>query len=627
MDMEKPQEGKIIYAPGGTRYLAEKMKDLPMNCLFDKGKTGCGGTTIALCNDKNYIVLVPMVNLIKNKQVQAEKDSYEIFGVYAGVCYEEFTDYCQRVWGKKHPLKIMSTYDSFTKVGNWLKSLHFDPYANAQTLVDEYHMLAYWYKLKPHIMRDVMSDAAKYDNKCFMTATPLRGMSLLRELENYPTVRVEWEEKEQKHIRLIPVRSVQKSLAELVRQKYAERIAGETDINLHIFINSVNTSVKIAYDLDIPPEHVRIVCSENDEKNIYKAGNKYKIETMDTESKIINFYTATAFCGTDIYDENGVTVIASDAYKQHTLLDVSTMIPQIMGRIRNSRYKNHALHIFSENRYDRNNSEEEYLASIKEDFEQAKNYAEDINKMSPDNIRKTYEALTLSGNLRNDCIVLGEDGKVYADENILRIDLVNYYLRKSYTTQGLRDSYTAENFTIHVDEDVQKEIDRLASSAKNHRYSFKDAFLEYVDAVEQYNEECREKGITPDFSEFNKEMSHIWRDHQRVIDAYQLLGREKVEKLGYSTKYVDRELIKCSDKAQTTKIVEMLAKEITTLPQVRFDDDIKKILSEINCALGIPKPARVTDIDKYYHCKHDNGSIKGRKGRYTRIFSAKSVIQ
>ena len=36
---------------------------------------------------------------------------------------------------------------------------------------------------------------------------------------------------------------------------------------------------------------------------------------MDTESKIINFYTATAFCGTDIYDENGVTVIGADQYR------------------------------------------------------------------------------------------------------------------------------------------------------------------------------------------------------------------------------------------------------------------------------------------------------------------------
>lgn len=209
--MENPQEGKTIHIPAGIRYLVGNLEnnDLPMNCLFDKGRTGCGGTTVALENDKNYIVLVPMVNLIKNKLAQVEKGDYEIFGVHKGVYDEEFIEYCQKAWKEGRPLKIMSTYDSFLKVGNWLKSLHFDPYTDAQVLVDEYHMLAYWYKLKPHIMREVMSETKKYDNKCFMTATPLKGMSLLKELEGYSTVKVEWEEKEQKDIRLIPVRSVQ----------------------------------------------------------------------------------------------------------------------------------------------------------------------------------------------------------------------------------------------------------------------------------------------------------------------------------------------------------------------------------------------------------------------------------
>lgn len=52
----------------------------------------------------------------------------------------------------------------------------------------------------------------------------------------------------------------------------------------------------------------------------------------------------------------------------------------------------------------------------------------------------------------------------------------------------------------------------------------------------------------------------------------------------------------------------------------------RKILAEINHTLGIPKPARVTDIDKYYFCKHCNGSINDKKGRYTRILSPKSII-
>ena len=31
------------------------MKDFPMNCIFNKVKTGCGATTIALTNNENYI--------------------------------------------------------------------------------------------------------------------------------------------------------------------------------------------------------------------------------------------------------------------------------------------------------------------------------------------------------------------------------------------------------------------------------------------------------------------------------------------------------------------------------------------------------------------------------------------
>ena len=43
------------------------MKDFPMNCIFNKVKTGCGATTIALTNNENYIITVPTTELIENK--------------------------------------------------------------------------------------------------------------------------------------------------------------------------------------------------------------------------------------------------------------------------------------------------------------------------------------------------------------------------------------------------------------------------------------------------------------------------------------------------------------------------------------------------------------------------------
>ena len=43
------------------------MKDFPKNCIFNKVRTGCGATTIALTNDENYIIAVPTTELIENK--------------------------------------------------------------------------------------------------------------------------------------------------------------------------------------------------------------------------------------------------------------------------------------------------------------------------------------------------------------------------------------------------------------------------------------------------------------------------------------------------------------------------------------------------------------------------------
>lgn len=39
------------------------MEDFPENCIFNKVKTGCGATTIALTNDENYIIAVPTTEL------------------------------------------------------------------------------------------------------------------------------------------------------------------------------------------------------------------------------------------------------------------------------------------------------------------------------------------------------------------------------------------------------------------------------------------------------------------------------------------------------------------------------------------------------------------------------------
>lgn len=43
------------------------MNELPVNCIFNKGITGCGGTELALRNEKHTIIAMPFISLVANK--------------------------------------------------------------------------------------------------------------------------------------------------------------------------------------------------------------------------------------------------------------------------------------------------------------------------------------------------------------------------------------------------------------------------------------------------------------------------------------------------------------------------------------------------------------------------------
>ncbi len=65
----KPSSIENIVIPSGIKYLSEhkELNELPSNCIFNKGKVGCGGTTLALESKYNYIIAVPFISLIDSK--------------------------------------------------------------------------------------------------------------------------------------------------------------------------------------------------------------------------------------------------------------------------------------------------------------------------------------------------------------------------------------------------------------------------------------------------------------------------------------------------------------------------------------------------------------------------------
>lgn len=115
------------------------------------------------------------------------------------------------------------------------------------------------------------------------------------------------------------------------------------DYNLHIFINSINTIRSIIKN--ISTKNFRTICSKIAGETDNKTGGKLQVKSINSPVCKINFYTATAFEGVDIYDPIGKTIVVSDTNIAQSLIDISTLFIQICGRLRNSKYKDEVLFI------------------------------------------------------------------------------------------------------------------------------------------------------------------------------------------------------------------------------------------------------------------------------------------
>jgi len=68
------------------------MDELPVNCIFNKEVTGCGGTELALSNSKSTIIAMPFVHVVINK-IEKEEHRENVLGVYGGITDEEIEKY------------------------------------------------------------------------------------------------------------------------------------------------------------------------------------------------------------------------------------------------------------------------------------------------------------------------------------------------------------------------------------------------------------------------------------------------------------------------------------------------------------------------------------------------------
>lgn len=432
-------------------YLSEVMTELPSRTLLNKGVTGCGGTYVELHSKRNSLILVPTIELAKNKK---EKD---FLIVYGKVSNNEIEKYLQSDIEYK---KIIGTYDCLTR----LVELSHEIFSYF-LLVDEYHILFNSYSFRNGAIQFLLKNYQKFKDYVFMTATPLEDDIILDEIKHLPRLNITWTKAQAIKLNLIDTTFTSKELTKILSKDPS------SEINYHIFLNSIKTIKDIVTKSNLVD--YKVVCSETSrQKNrTLKMGS-----TLDKVCKY-NFYTSTAFEGCDIYDPNGKTIILCDTNIATTILDISTLVRQICGRLRDSIYKEEITLILntSKHRY-AGTSPEVFKILVKENIILGK-YTEEKFNTDTDSLYKEKELRSYSTDTYNSFYVNKYDDIIFYDDNLRKMDEYNYKLITEIYNSSISVIKEASKYNIKVEDESNQTWITIKLKDKEYSYSeLKDLF-------------------------------------------------------------------------------------------------------------------------------------------------------
>lgn len=341
----------IVINGSSFRYISElpEFSDgLPFG-IINKKLTDVGGTYCAVNCNYNYIIVVPFKDLATSIELD-ENNKYSVFKLYGGILKSSFKKYLLNNDIKK----IVVTYDSLTKLINWLG----ESITEYKVLIDEYHLILEDLDFRDSAINSLLDNIVKFNHYSFLSATPINSDFEFEFFKNLPHYEIDWGVINQIRPFKIKTPNIYKATIALINEFKKGLILDDINNNpakvkeLHIFINSVQGIAQICKTAKLKNEEIRIICSDKIRNNLIL--DTYNISDISDKNASINFYTKKGFQGCNIFSNNALIVVVSDAKLSHTLVDIETTLVQIVGRLRlNDKYQNifrHKIyHIYSTN--------------------------------------------------------------------------------------------------------------------------------------------------------------------------------------------------------------------------------------------------------------------------------------
>ncbi|WP_185153899.1 hypothetical protein [Dysgonomonas sp. 520] len=603
------------------------MKDLPHNCIFNKVTCGCGGTTIVLDNDQNYVIAVPTTELILNKLYPVydynnnpyiyqsdNKDAglspvrnlFGLYGTFSLTLKGELKRYLQQDGVKK----IMCTYDKLPYLSKYINTKGY------RLLIDEYHSLLKSYAFRDKAINGVFDSFQDYKSYCFMSATPILPDYKPNILKNTPVYYADWKHVEK--LKIVPYKTNKpyNAMANIIEKYKKDGYIirnGIKSTQAFIFLNSVTDIKSILDHTQLKNNECRIICADNDRnKGVLES---YTISRSVDEPRMFNFITSKSFEGADYYSKDGICYIVSNGHNKHTLLDISTDVPQIAGRIRtlDNPFRNFIVHIFS-NSYSKQNIDFE---KVKKSFEEELNIAQkrvDLYNEKFDFSMKKQQIIELKKQSNSCYITYDKDAdKFIVNDMLVKHELYYYRIHNIIYKDGISLNAAYKDNNIQASKIEWEKIDEDVICSLMKKPTFQEVFNRYIELKDNV------------FLINNTEIVEIEKKYPFIKDALNKLGVDTIKSMKYIQKDIKAKLLSMNQEKKCDDKIFLYLKDEFSYGVFVKRDKILKHLNQASTALSVEADIKIKDLKKWF----DFDAVRQRNGKdviYGYIFKAPKII-
>lgn len=488
-------------------------ENIPSNVILDKTLTGLGATHTELISNRNSIIIEPNVPVIIGKT----KDNPDWLAVWEKCTLSKVEKYLQSTNKRK---KLICTPESFSKIRKAAYNLSLNIYTDYFCLMDECEKFIQDVDFRKRITQPVY-DFFKFQQKAFVSATPLEMGEKELENQNFRILKIAPEYDYKKNLELIVTNSYDKTVIRKLNDL-------QDSPCVCIFINSSNGINKIINSFKLTD--YKVFCSNKSVNKLKEREFENVYEMLEPLAKY-NFFTCRFFSALDIKlkVKPDVLILTDLNEAIYTMVDPFTEVIQIQGRFRNG--FNSLTHI-SNVKIDLDIMSKEAIDSTIEESKITYSDLKDRHKQATDKYRK--QAISKDMGAVEYADLLDEQGNInyFSIDNLYNEERVKGYYK---TKESLFNAYNATNHFNVTDASV---IEPLGGD---------DLLMLRKAKTDIEKRRLLTEQLSKLYSDQDKVDIPFYLDILRkedqgayTIDAFQKIGKEGLDKAEYKKRAIDK---------------------------------------------------------------------------------------